>query len=260
MRRWPRRWWLVAAVARWVRAARRCSARCCSTRCSTTSSRWPTGDATDVLELAEAPGCGSARCCVVDASRRTTAANAYVQGSGPPSGWSCSTRCWSATPRTEVASSSPTSSPTWAAATCARDRASAAVLAPSRSGRGASAVRSPARADGAAALPALALAAGLARPRGADRRPAQPPHRAPGGRAIARAHRRRRRRSSPSSGASRCRTWPTSIRRGWVHGLLASHPPTAERIGHALRVRRRTGASSLLLPPAPGPRRTPAGS
>ena len=59
------------------------SGRSCSTRCSTSSRRCPAGDTrADVLDLAERAGVDVGEVYEVDASRRTTAANAYVTGIG----------------------------------------------------------------------------------------------------------------------------------------------------------------------------------
>ena len=59
------------------------SARSCSTRSSTGSRRCPTGATrSDVLELARGPASTSGEVYEVDASRRTTGANAYVAGLG----------------------------------------------------------------------------------------------------------------------------------------------------------------------------------
>ena len=59
------------------------SGRSCSTRCSTSSRRCPAGATrADVLELARKAGVEVGEVYEVDASRRTTAANAYVTGVG----------------------------------------------------------------------------------------------------------------------------------------------------------------------------------
>ena len=86
IRRFPRRWWLPGARSRWSRSApcsRLTSRRSSSTRSSTSSSRcprascaptcwgWPHEAGVDVGEVYR-----------VDASRRTTGANAYVNGLG----------------------------------------------------------------------------------------------------------------------------------------------------------------------------------
>ena len=45
-----------------------------------------------------------------------------------------------------------------------------------------------------------------------------------------------RRTSSASSAASRSRTWATRTRRGWYHDLFGTHPTTLERIGAGVAV------------------------
>ena len=84
MRRFGRRWWIPA---RWSSSpsarSRPTPARSCSTRCSTSSPRCPQGKLrSDVLELAREAGVDVGEVYEMDASRRTTAANAYVTGLG----------------------------------------------------------------------------------------------------------------------------------------------------------------------------------
>ena len=81
-----------AGAARWRASASSSptSGRSCSTRCSTSSRRCPPATTrTDVLDLAERAGVDVGEVYSVDASRRTTAANAYVTGIGTRNG-SCS--------------------------------------------------------------------------------------------------------------------------------------------------------------------------
>ena len=85
-RRYPRGWWAPAAAGS-VLVRRRCwrrSRRCCSTRSSTTSRRCRRARrAPTCSSCAAAAGVKVGEVYSVDASRRTTAANAYVTGLGP---------------------------------------------------------------------------------------------------------------------------------------------------------------------------------
>ena len=132
-------------------------ARSCSTRSSTASRRCPTGRTrTDVLELAREAGVDVGEVYEVDAARRTTAANAYVNGLGHTKRvvlYDTLLQGLHAAP--SRGSSSPTSSATSATATCR------AGCSTSRSSRP-SAMFAVARADASAWRRA---SAGPARPR-----------------------------------------------------------------------------------------------
>ena len=117
---------------------------------------------------------------------------------------------------------------------------------PQRSRSSASAGRSHQQRGTAAALPALALASGfVARADRADRQPPVQGARAARRCVLAASCPTRPRRSSRSSGRSRCRTSPTSTRRGRSPRCCATHPPTGERIGVALGYQRRRALLAL---------------
>ena len=84
--RYPRGWWLPAAAGSVVfgAGAGGAGARSCSIRCSTTSRRCPRARrAPTCSSWPRAAGVKVGEVYSVDASRRTTAANAYVTGLGP---------------------------------------------------------------------------------------------------------------------------------------------------------------------------------
>ena len=240
-RRYPRRWWLPASAGSVLfgAAAGERWRRSCSTRCSTTSRRCPRARLDPTCSSWRArPASRWGRC-----TRSTPAAGRprptpTWPGWGRPSGSSCSTRCSTATAATRSGSWSRTSSRTSATATCPRGVLFAALVAPAA----ALAVQrlswelSPERGT-PGALPALALAAAAVG--------------APTGLIGNRLSRAIERRSDAYSlaltGAPEAFI---SFERAiavqnvadlepprWLTSLLATHPPTAERIGAAVASR-----------------------
>jgi STE24 endopeptidase len=212
----------------------------------------------DLLALAAAAGIRVEDVLVIDASRRTTAANAYVTGLGPTKRVvlfdtlldryeSDEVRVVVAHELAHVRHRDVLRGIGYAAVV-----AVPAAWAVARLGRTVSPYR------GAAALPALSLATALVS--------------APVGTIAARLSRVIERRADQYSlELTRAPDAFISFERRialqnvididpprLLHALLATHPSTAERIGAALEFARRTGVATPP-PPPPGPR-TPAGS
>jgi STE24 endopeptidase len=211
----------------------------------------------DVLALAEAAGVRVGEVYSVDASRRTTAANAYVTGLGPTKRVVLFDTLLDRYSRDEVRLVVAHELAHVRHRDVARSLAYAAVVVPA----GAFAVQrlswslAPTRRGSAGALPALALAAALVA--------------TPTGLIASRLSRAMERRAdtlsleltdAPEAFISFERRIalqnvadldPPRL----VSAFLASHPPTAERIGAAVAFQ-----ASEVRPPTPSSRRTPAGS
>lgn len=213
---------------------------------------------TDVLALAAAAGIRVDDVFVVDASRRTSAANAYVTGLGPTKRVVLFDTLLDRYDADEVRGVVAHELAHVRHRDVLRGMGFAAAIALPAARAIARVGRALSPAEGAAALPALSLAAAVVS--------------APIGAIAARLSRAIERRAdqyslelteAPAAFVSFERRIalqnlididPPRL----LHGLLATHPATAERIGTALEYARRTGAPTPL-PPAPGPH-TPAGS
>ena len=217
-------------------------ARSCSTRSSTASRRCPTGRTRgDVLRARRAR-----RASTSARSTRSTPAGARRPPTPTSPGWaapsasSSTTTCSRTSRRDEVAPrrrprARPRALPRRAArAALRRARGAARRSSPPRCSPGA--WRRPSRGPGRRALPALALSSRVVsfgvtvvanqlsrRDRGARRQ------------LLAAPDRRAASPSSASSAASRCATSPTPTRPAGSSRLLATHPPTVERIGDRAR-------------------------
>jgi STE24 endopeptidase len=260
MRRFPRIWWLLAAIGSvGMGALLALLAPVLLDPIFNDFEPLAEGQTrSDLLALAAAAGIRVEDVLVIDASRRTTAANAYVTGLGPTKRVvlfdtlldryeSDEVRVVVAHELAHVRHRDVLRGIGYAAVV-----AIPAAWAVARLGRAVSPYR------GAAALPALSLATALVS--------------APVGTIAARLSRVIERRADQYSlELTRAPDAFISFERRialqnvididpprLLHALLATHPSTAERIGAALEFARRTGVATPP-PPPPGPR-TPAGS
>jgi STE24 endopeptidase len=212
----------------------------------------------DVLGLAEAAGVKVGEVYSVDASRRTTAANAYVTGLGPSKRVVLFDTLLERYDRDEVRVVVAHELAHVRHRDVPRGVAFAALVA----GPTALAIQrlswilAPGQRGTAAALPALALATGVVS--------------APIGLISSRLSRAIERRADAfslelSGAADAFVSFERKIAvqnvadldpPRWLTGLIASHPPTLERIGAAVAFARGAGAT----PARESPRRTPAGS
>ena len=239
VRRFGRGWWApgaaaVAGFARRLHLPRPGRARPdlqhASRRCPPATTR------DDVLELAEqAPGVEVGEVYAVDASRRTTAANAYVTGIGRTKRVVLyDTLLKDFTPaetRLVVAHELGHVRHRDVAARPAVARARGAVRDARRRARR----RAADAGRGATPVPAVALALALLAPAVThDLQPALARDRAPRRRLRARPHATSRTRWSASSAGSRSRTSATRTRRAGSSSCSARTRPTMERIGQAL--------------------------
>ena len=258
MRRFPRAWWAPGAavvvgfgVADDVPRAGRprpdlqplhAAARGPRARATSSTSRARAG--VDVGEVYE-----------VDASRRTTAANAYVNGLGRTKRVVLFDTLMRDFTRDEVRLVVAHELGHVRHDDVRRLLAYLAIVAPAGTlavARVTEALQPPGRARRAAGA-ARARAGGDARRHAGhgDRQPPLTAHRGAHRRLRAAASRTRPSRSSASRSASRSRTSPSPSRRGWAEVLFGTHPTTLQRIGAAVAFRD-------AAPPAD--RRTPAGS
>ena len=215
----------------------------------------------DVLALAERAGVRVGEVYKVDASRRTTGANAYVTGLGPTKRVVLFDTLLEHFTRDEVRLVVAHELAHVRHRDVPRGLLFSALVAPAatarRRARSPEAWRAADAQPGPAVLPALALAAGLvAVPVATRRQPALAAHRGPRGPLLARPHRGARALRRLRAPDRACATSPTPTPPRWLTALLATHPPTLERIGLAV-------AFSAALPGSVrlGPcRRTRAGS
>ncbi|MDQ6607710.1 MAG: M48 family metalloprotease [Actinomycetota bacterium] len=259
-RRYPRGWWAPAAAGSVVFGAGLAAlAPVLLDPVFNDFTPLPIGETrSDVLALAEAAGVKVGEVYSVDASRRTTAANAYVTGLGPSKRVVLFDTLLERYDRDEVRVVVAHELAHVRHRDVPRGVAFAALVA----GPTALAIQrlswvlAPRQRGTAAALPALALATGIVS--------------APIGLISSRLSRAIERRADTFSlELSRAAEAFVSFERKiavqnvadldpprWLTGLIASHPPTLERIGAAVAFARGAGAT-----PAPeGPLRTPAGS
>ena len=275
MRRFPRRWWIPASGAR--RRARR-----------GVHLRRPARPGPDLQPLRAAarragpqptcstwraaPACEVGQVYVVDASQRTTAANAYVTGLGSSKRVVLYDTLLERLPARRDAPrrrprARPRPLPRRAARRCSSSRSSRppACSPPRRLTRrlGPAATACP---PARRACPAL-FALGRARRRASIGTVSNQLSRRVEARADSYALRLTG--DAPtvhrlSSGASRCRTSATRTRPRWRGALLGTHPTTRERLGIGLAYERgarpATPARSPRAPRAPGGPRPPAGS
>jgi STE24 endopeptidase len=241
-RRYPQGWWLPAAVASvGVGAVLAALAPVVLDPIFNDFNRLPEGETrADVLALAEAAGVSVGEVYSVDASRRTTAANAYVTGLGPTKRVVLFDTMLDRYTREEVRLVVAHELGHVRHRDMPRNVAYAALLAPVAAWaiQRLSWVLSAERGT-PAALPALALAAALvAAPLG------------PISSALSRAVERRADQFSLQLGGTGAADAFISFERGialqnvadleppkWLTRLMASHPPTVERIGAAVAFR-----------------------
>ena len=219
-------------------ARRSCTrGRWCSIRSSTGSSALPPGRArSDVLELARKAGVKVGQVYEVDASRRTTAANAYVTGLGRTKRVVLYDTLLKRFSREETNLVVAHELGHVHYRDVPRGLLYLVLVAPAAlfgAARLTERWRPPdARPGAPAMLPAAALALGHRGLRDLDRvQPALAARRAARGLLLAAAHRASPGRSSRPRSAWRCRTSPTPTRPRGRPFLLATHPPTIERIG-----------------------------
>jgi STE24 endopeptidase len=247
-RRYPQRWWLpAAAVSVGVGGVLAALAPVVLDPIFNDFTRLPEGETrSDVLALAEAAGVSVGEVYSVDASRRTTAANAYVTGLGPTKRVVLFDTMLDRYTREEVRLVVAHELGHVRHRDVARTVAYAALLAPAAAWaiQRLSWVLSAERGT-PAALPALALAAALvAAPLG------------PISSALSRAVERRADQFSLELGGPGAADAFISFERGialqnvsdleppkWLTRLMASHPPTVERIGAAVAFRNDPGAT-----------------
>ncbi len=259
-RRYPRSWWAPAALGSVVFGAGLAAlAPVLLDPLFNDFTPLPDGETrADVLALAAAAGVKVGQVYSVDASRRTTAANAYVTGLGPSKRVVLFDTLLESYDRDEVRVVVAHELAHVRHRDVPRGVAFAAlVAAPTTLAiQQLSWVLAPRQRGTAAALPALALAAGIVS--------------APIGLISSRLSRAIERRADRfslelSGAADAFVSFERKIAvqnvadldpPRWISGLIASHPPTLERIGAAVAFSRGAGAT-----PAPeGPRRTPVGS
>jgi len=254
IRRYPRWWWLLAAAGSvFVGALLATLAPVVLDPVFNDFTALPEGETrSDVLELARAAGVEVGEVYSVDASRRTTAANAYVTGLGPTKRVVLFDTLLDRYSRDEIRVvvahelAHVRGRDVWRGVAFAALVAPAGALGVQRLGS----LLSP-RQSTPAVLPALALSAGIVM--------------APVGLVANRLSRALERRADAYSlTLSQAPDAFISFERSiavqnvadldpprWATALLASHPPTIERIGFAVTF------ASRSVPPS---RRTPAGS
>jgi STE24 endopeptidase len=247
-RRYPQRWWLpAAAVSVGVGGVLAALAPVVLDPIFNEFTRLPEGQTrADVLALAEAAGVSVGEVYSVDASRRTTAANAYVAGLGPTKRVVLFDTMLDRYTRDEVRLVVAHELGHVRHRDVPRSVTFAAVLAPvvAWAVQQLSWTLSPERGT-PAALPGLALAAALvAAPLG------------PISSALSRAVERRADQFSLELGGAGAADAFISFERGialqnvadlepprWLTRLMSSHPPTLERIGTAVAFRNDPGAA-----------------